>query len=344
MGFFLTPAIVKEAMEIMQKYHGAAAAAMYGKNAVTPEEWDLAIALGFVDPKTSKATIASQLSMFGSFLAHLDHSAQYSRYGNTASDWLNEIKRNPIPMTKIERMTADYANARSARFVTGLGNRVEAATGKILINADKALEREMRSTIKDVVAAKFGDDDAAKRMKDRGVALGLDDDFFDNAFRQTREQMRSDLGQATKDWTRDWTRIVQTEAQEALNEGLRAGWESEEEEKAKEDKRPPFPVLCYKLPKPDACNHCVAHHLEGGRGGSPRIFTLDDLTGNGTNVGKKRGDWQPGIGPLHPYCACALIRLPNYIEMPKGWSSGKAAPSIVGPGGVLFPDEDEGAA
>jgi len=339
--FILTPSTIREVQDILKRYHGAVAATVYGKDAVSKEEWDLAVALGFVDPKASKEAIAANLSMFGSFLAHLDHAQQYSRYGTTAAEWVDEIKRHTTPMTRTERKAADAANARAATFVRGLGNRVEAATGRILVNADRALEDKMRLTIKDAVAAKFGDDDAAKRMKARGVDLGLGDDFFDNEFRSTLGRVRSDLGHATKDWARDWTRIVQTESQEAWNEGLRAGWEEVEAEAAQAEKRPAFQILAYKLPKPDACKHCVEQHLEGG---APRIFVLDELSGNGTNVGRKRADWQPVIGPLHPYCACALIRLPNYLVMPDGWSSGKAAPSIVGAGGELFPDEDEGAA
>lgn len=58
------------------------------------------------------------------------------------------------------------------------------------------------------------------------------------------------------------------------------------------------------------CNHCVRLHLTAGPGSPPRIFRLSELIDNGSNVGKKARDWQATVPPVHPWCACVLVRVP----------------------------------
>jgi hypothetical protein len=66
-------------------------------------------------------------------------------------------------------------------------------------------------------------------------------------------------------------------------------------------------ALVYKMPNPDACKHCrVAYLTESG---VPKIFRLSDLSDS--NYGKKVSDWEPTIGPLHPWCQCQLHYVPK---------------------------------
>lgn len=48
------------------------------------------------------------------------------------------------------------------------------------------------------------------------------------------------------------------------------------------------------------CNHC--RRLYVGPDGAPRIFRLAELEANGSNVGRKVGEWRPVVGPTHPHC------------------------------------------
>ncbi len=47
------------------------------------------------------------------------------------------------------------------------------------------------------------------------------------------------------------------------------------------------------------CPDCRRLFLEDG---APRVFPLSELRANGTNVGVKRANWKPVLGPVHPWC------------------------------------------
>jgi len=147
------------------------------------------------------------------------------------------------------------------------------------------------------------------------------------------KEMVSDVGHATKDWARDIKRIVQTESHSAIQEGLKESWEEQEAQRAVEKEEPPKKLLAFKLTRGDACSHCDQLHTQGG---APRIYYLDEITGNGTNVGRKAAEWKVVIGATHPHCYCTLHKVPRMLEMPEGWHSGDAAPSVIGPGGAIM--------
>jgi hypothetical protein len=90
--------------------------------------------------------------------------------------------------------------------------------------------------------------------------------------------------------------------------------------------RDPKDVRVAKMPTPDACKDCVRLHLTDGKGSAPRIFKLSELQANGTNVGRNRQAWEATVGPVHPWCECALL------EVPDGWGfdeHGAMVPEIL---------------
>jgi hypothetical protein len=325
-GVLLTPDVASEVQRILRAHVDAAVAVIYGQDYSTTEAWKLALGLGLVDPDKPQE-MTQEMYAFGVFLAHAQDAAGHeSRYGTTAEEFLDAIRRDPIPLSDEERASAEHAKLRAAENLRGLGNKLGATIGSKLIEADAELAAEMRSTVNDVLASHYGDEEATQRMRERAKELGKDEGFFDGAFRSTLKRVESDLGHATGDWSRDWTRVVQTEAERAAQEGLKERWVTTEEETAEKEGRPPDRIVAYKIPRPDACKHCVRLHLDGG---FPRLFYLDELVGNGSNVGRSANDWRAIVGPTHPYCACQLVKLPKYIQLPPGWSSGHAAPSVV---------------
>ena len=341
MSAFVTAEIAAQVAEIIREHHAGVVAAIYGEDAVSPEDWTRAVDLGLVDPTAPPETIAAQLYEYGIYMTHVGHADIQDRYGETTETFLDEIERNPIPMTVYEMKAAEASVAQAGQYIVGLGNKVGATLGSSLIEADSALDNELRSTIRDVISAKFGDNDAASRMKERGIADDIGEDpesFFDDSFRSSIDRMSSDMGHATQDWSRDFDRIANTENQRSVNRGLSDGWQERAEEQAKEDEVPVNRIVAYKIAKPDACKHC--ERLHNDRDGSPRLYYLDELEGNGTNFGRKAADWQATVDPVHPWCACALVRVPSFIQLPKSWRSGQAEPSILGPGGSwVIPDE-----
>lgn len=59
------------------------------------------------------------------------------------------------------------------------------------------------------------------------------------------------------------------------------------------------------------CANCRRHYGAGDGTDRPRIFFLEDLEANGTNVGRKAREWLPVIGPMHPSCRCTLVIVPR---------------------------------
>jgi hypothetical protein len=124
---------------------------------------------------------------------------------------------------------------------------------------------------------------------------------------KSAQELASDLGHATGDWSRNWDRIATTELQGAYNEGvvveaIRFGGPE---------------VRIARIPEPGACEACRGAFLDGE--GRPRIFTAEELINNGTNVGRKRADWQPTLWPQHPNCACDTQEVPDGLAFNDAW-------------------------
>lgn len=330
----ITPELAQDLARIFRQHHAAVAAAIFGEHSVSKHDWETAKTLGLVDE--SGKGIFEGLHDYGALLAHLDQASQEARYGLTTADFIAEVKRNPVPRTQLEHRAAEFTRREGARHVTALGDRVASAVTQKAYEHARTSESRMRSIIRDAVSARFGDDEAQRRLQDIGVDAGLGDEFFDDALRNTVKEITSDIGHATEDWIRDLQRIAQTEGHRAVQEAIQESWVSREDAEAAAQHRPPRRVLAYKLPRPDACKHCIVLHLEGD---TPRLYWLDEMQANGTNVGKKAADWEVTVGPVHPWCGCTLHRVP-FILIPRvqavpGWRSGRAAPSIIGPGGAI---------
>jgi hypothetical protein len=332
MSVLITPTVARDITKIIREHHGAMAAAIYGREAVSQEDWAKAIALGIVDPdEDSPQVLVEAMNAYGAMLAHLDQASAQSRYGDTLEELQDEIRRNPVPQTVVEAHAARHAAQHGAAAIVGLGNVVDQDIGQVLIEHDRTLDQKLRGLIRDVTAARFGDDEAAARIEAEGVSRGFSAEYFDNAFRSTINRQVSDIGHLTGDWSRDLERVVQTEMTAASHSAQTESWEEQEDEhfRATGQARD---ILVFRLPRGDACRYCIELYLDGG---APRLFKMKELLGNGTNVGKKRAAWMPIEGPTHPFCGCSLHRVPAILDMPKSWRSGEAAPSVIGPGGQV---------
>jgi len=189
----------------------------------------------------------------------------------------NFIAREPPKLTEQEKHARDWAERSAAETIVGLGNRVAQDFTTEAIEADAELRQKFRAAIREEL------DGNIER-------------------RETWRKLASELGHRTGDWARDFRRIAATEKQHAMNEGITAGLIEREGS--------PKSVYVAKIPAPDACEACIALHLTAGPGSPPRIFTLAELTQNGSNVGRKRAQWRAGVGPVHPWCSCTLVHVP----------------------------------
>jgi hypothetical protein len=240
-----------------------------------------------VSPQVIAPEILERLKQKGLYAPKVESIREAYLYGQVLATLANptvasmnyeEFKRyirtNPIPLTEIERQAIMVAQQQAGQYAVGLGNRVDQQTGQLLIEADHVLRGQLRDEIKTATAENI-------------------------ARRESVSQLKSDLGWATRDWARDWDRIAVTEKHSAMQHGLADSYAADYG----------ADVRVAKRPMPSACEHCKRLHL--GPDGQPRIFRLSDLIGNGTNFKKKTADWNPVVGPVHPHCACSLLRVPE---------------------------------
>lgn len=123
---------------------------------------------------------------------------------------------------------------------------------------------------------------------------------------QSRGEVARILRDFTGDWKRDWNRVAHSEMWEAKLQG---------EVMSILDNESPLTqdggdTIVFKRPAHNACNQCKKHYLESD-GVTPKLFRLQDLIANGSNVGRKTADWLPTVGILHPNCMCTLNIMPE---------------------------------
>ena len=112
---------------------------------------------------------------------------------------------------------------------------------------------------------------------------------------QAREVARR-IRQRSGDLARNFERIAETELQATHNEGQIA----QAVELDGEDAR------VARIPESGACGYCTRAFIDPETQ-RPYIFEVAQLIENGTNIGRKRADWQPSLYPMHPNCRCDTI-------------------------------------
>tara|TARA_R110000868_G_C10973188_1_gene771552 strand:+ start:87065 stop:87973 length:909 start_codon:yes stop_codon:yes gene_type:complete len=129
---------------------------------------------------------------------------------------------------------------------------------------------------------------------------------------KVKQKLKELSGQAN----RDWQRVALTEMSNAVGVGsvdrivsLNASKDLDE-------------VYVYRVIVGDekTCKYCRRFYQDAD--GSPKVYKLSTLLGNGTNYGKKTDAWQAVVGATHPNTRTSQI-----IELPSGWK--------VDPGGKM---------
>lgn len=182
------------------------------------------------------------------------------------------------------------ARTRAGQYCRGLGNIAQA-------NAEAVVqERWHEEAVEEVDPER-----RARRLREireataRAIAEG-----------RTPEWLASELGNVTGEWSRNWLRVARTELQNANNEGV-----------AIETYRAFGPLArVARMPEPDACADCKRVFLEDGR---PKVWSLDELVANGTNVGKPRAAWVGTVFPAHSNCRCLTMTVPPGMRFNDRW-------------------------
>jgi hypothetical protein len=287
----VTPHELQELRKLIEDFHLAFNAGTVGPDTLSPHDVQRLIDAGIL-PADLAYTFqpgAGELPpqalryiddayIYGKWLSSATTPAAVSAIEQTSYPSFVE-KRKTIRLTEDESHAIEWARHSAANECQGLGNRVADDFSTTAIEADSDLRRRYVGVIRE----------------------GLEENI---QRRETWRKLASDLGHKTGDWARDFQRIASTEKQKAMQEGVATGLVQRHGD--------PKHILVAKRPNPDACDDCRRLHLTDD--GRPRVFRLSELVRNGSNRGRKRGDWKPIVGPIHPWCACHLL------HVPAGWA------------------------
>jgi hypothetical protein len=294
----LTTAQVMELRELVRRHWSAFMIQSLGPSAVGlgPD-----VVAGLVRDGILDSAAASMVSPFEDaymvgFLRDRMVTAGMSPATASWADIRALIQVNPIPLQAIERQAMAIAQQEAGIYATALGNRIE----NDLLSAINVGNIEAQHTL-----SAIQDETAMAIAQREGV-----------------DQLASRLAEVTGDYARDWRRLAMTELHNAQEQGYARVVESETGKQSR----------VAKLVNPDACRACFDAYTE--KDGKPKIFTLEELQSNGTNIGRKGSEWLPVIGPMHPHCDCRLVRVPkgfvyndDHQLVPESWLKEKAAGS-----------------
>jgi hypothetical protein len=177
---------------------------------------------------------------------------------------VSELEREH-PLDPWDKYALDYARQRAGIYIRGLGNRLGTNLETLAIETERQVRQNLMRRIRRQVSEAIIRRDTARRLA-------------------------SSIGRDIGDWSRNLDRIARTELQFAHQNG----WAAHYRATTGDD------TTVAKRVDDDACDDCKRLFLEPD--GRPRIFTLEELEANGTNVGKKRNAWEATVGPVHPYC------------------------------------------
>lgn len=198
------------------------------------------------------------------------------------NDFLQYLRRGQyVPLSQKEQNALNYVRKQSYSHIKNLGQRIRQDVDRIIIEEDIKKRHEYERIIQGSL-----EEAIKKRGSVKDVVLSI--------------------GNKTKDWGRDLGRIAETEMQAAFETGR-----AEEIRKEYGDR-----AIVYKDVFPGACRYCIRLFTTNGIGSEPKLFKLEQLIANGTNIGRKVDDWKATIPPVHPFCF-TNYRTPIYTS--KGW-------------------------
>ena len=188
--------------------------------------------------------------------------------------------KNFVPLNEVEEFALQQVKNRAYTDITNLGARMRTALSNSVLRNNQQQALVVQQIIKKKTI------DAIKMRKGaRGLA--------------------ADLAETSKDWEVDWLRIAYYLTHEAYNTGRAQSILRE----YGQDAEVWFDVY------EGACDVCKKLYLTDpdNDDSEPIVFKLKDVIANGNNIGRKKANWLPTVGPVHPYCRCTInYKRPGY--------------------------------
>ena len=200
----------------------------------------------------------------------------------TLDQFKAHLEANPLALSPEQQAAVDVARDRGGRYCVGLGDTYSRKLNEYVTVADAELAKQRRDLIADKTAWAIEED-------------------------KGRKSLAAELRRETGDMARNWERIASTEMHLAHQEGF---FEATVKQHGTGE-------LLAKIPEPSACEDCKRLYLEDG---VPMIRPASWWEEQGiSNVGKKRQNWAPVLGAMHPWCQCQLVRVPRGWEFTEDW-------------------------
>lgn len=248
-----------------------------GTSVLSQEEKTRLKSIGIDVEKLSQAGIVDDAFKFGI----LADALKYSEAKNiTYGEFKTYLKSGQfVPLNQVEKFALENIKYQAYSDIKNLGARIEGVLTHMITEDRKMRRKEYEKIIKTK---------SKKAIKNR----------------KSLSWLSSEIGHKTGDWSRDLDRVADFVLHTAFDEGKAQAIRRKSGDDAK--------VFKYVLP--GACDACIDAYLTDGEGSEPVIFKLSQLISNGTNVGKKKAEWQPVIGPHHPWCRCELMYVREGFE------------------------------
>jgi hypothetical protein len=170
-------------------------------------------------------------------------------------------------------------------------------------NAIEKLQQDMASRVVGYVqdnnqAFKF------RQMQDGGNTAETRKIMRESTVGKLKQTLRDLSGDAN----RDWLRVAVTEMSNNIGIGSADRILSQNRDKTMDE------VYVYRIVVNDGalCKWCRRFYLDSD--GTPALYKLSTLLGNGSNYGKPRDSWEPVVGATHPNERCSQV-----IELKPGW-------------------------
>lgn len=242
-----------------------------GVNQLTPED-KILLERNKVEwrKELGKVSPYYQAYLFGKLSGVLSPSQLQSIDYNDFSQYIERKQFKTLSNT--EKAMFNAAATRSYAYIKSMGSRMKDIINNTISQEEIKLLTEQQRILEHTTIKKEMIEGVLKKKSIQSIV--------------------SDIGHSLEDWNRDWGRIVETEMQGIYQIGV--AQQIMENYGAE--------ALVYKEVYQQACSSCIHAYTTQGIGSKPRIFKLIDLIANGDNIGLKRKDWKPVLGPQHPFC------------------------------------------
>jgi hypothetical protein len=244
-----------------------------GENYLTDEEKHKLVSVG-INPANlydHEKDLVTQSFHFGLLSDALKGDANKIKF----EELKNYFKKGKhISLTEVERHALDSIKKQSLK-------DIKASQGRIF------------NDINNVISSKEKNNrDAYEAVIRKEVEKGIVD-------HKTTGEIARELGRLTGDWGRNFNKSIEYISHLAMSEGRIASIEKRGGKKVY--------MQVYK----GACVSCVKLYMMRGLDSQPRIFTIEQLKANGSNIKRKVIEWKATYPPCHIFCRCHPTQ---YIE------------------------------